>query len=74
MAVFLDHLLYCRGAVCASARAATVFAAFSFALWGVTAGLAVKGTFNGVFAGLLARRSGAKSGTSNQNPQMTEAV
>lgn len=74
MAVFLNNLVYCRGAVCASARAATVFASFNFVLWGVTAGLAIKGTFNGMFASLLARRTGANSGATDQSPQMKEAV
>ncbi|ROW06394.1 hypothetical protein VMCG_04324 [Cytospora schulzeri] len=74
LAVFLNHLIFCRGAVCGSARASAVFAAFNFALWGVTAGLAVKGSLTGGFAGLLARRPGAKSGTQKQNPQMKETV
>lgn len=74
MAVFLNNLVFCRGAVCASARAATVFASFNFVLWGVTAGLAIKGTFNGMFASLLARRTGANSRATDQSPQMKEAV
>jgi hypothetical protein len=33
LAVFLGKLLFCRGSVCAAARADAVFAAFSWILW-----------------------------------------
>jgi hypothetical protein len=33
LAVFLSQLLFCRGSVCAAARADTVFASASFLLW-----------------------------------------
>ena len=50
LSVFLGKLLFCRGSVCAAARADAVFAALSFLLWtGSTAILAVeifKGRFN----------------------------
>lgn len=86
MAVFLSHLLFCRGAVCGSARAASVFAAFNFALWGATASLAVRDILRGGgggFAGLLAagRRGGGsaaaagpKGGAQRSNVQMKEVV
>ncbi|ROV95792.1 hypothetical protein VPNG_08751 [Cytospora leucostoma] len=76
MAVFLNHLLYCRGAVCGSARASTVFAAFSFALWGATAGLAVRNLLGGGgLAGLsLGRRGAQKPGAQRKNAQMREVV
>ncbi|KUI57717.1 hypothetical protein VP1G_05051 [Cytospora mali] len=74
LAVFLNNLLFCRGAVCGSARASAVFAAFNFALWGATAGLAIKNALGGGFTGLFAGLRGAKSGTQKQNPQMKEVV
>ncbi|KUI73994.1 hypothetical protein VM1G_09378 [Cytospora mali] len=74
LAVFLDNLLFCRGAVCGSARASAVFAAFNFALWGATAGLAIKNALGGGLTGLFAGLRGAKSGTQKQNPQMKEVV
>ncbi len=40
LAVFLNRLLFCRGNVCGSARAAAVFGAFEFVLWSATAALA----------------------------------
>lgn len=36
LSVFLGKLLFCRGSVCAAARADAVFAAFSFVVWLVT--------------------------------------
>jgi hypothetical protein len=45
LAVFLSSLLFCRGSVCGSARASTVFAATEFALWGMTAVLMAKDVF-----------------------------
>jgi len=43
LAVFLGKLLFCRGSVCAAARADAIFAAFSFLLWtGSTAILALE--------------------------------
>ncbi|KAK7748067.1 hypothetical protein SLS53_001319 [Cytospora paraplurivora] len=75
-ALFLNHLLYCRGAVCGSARASTVFAAFNFALWGATTGFAVRNLLNGGgFAGLsLGRRGAQQPGTQRKNAQMREVV
>ncbi|KAK4156693.1 membrane-associating domain-containing protein [Chaetomidium leptoderma] len=37
LAVFLQGLLFCRGAVCHAARADVAFGAFSFALWTASA-------------------------------------
>lgn len=42
MAVFIGRLLFCRGTVCAPARAAAVFGAFEFALFCATAALAAR--------------------------------
>jgi len=36
LAVFLSKLLYCRGSVCASARAAAIFSSISCATWVLT--------------------------------------
>lgn len=36
LATFLGKLLFCRGSVCAAARADAVFAAFSWLLWTAT--------------------------------------
>ncbi|KUJ11025.1 uncharacterized protein LY89DRAFT_625398 [Mollisia scopiformis] len=48
LSVFLGKLLFCRGSVCAAARADAVFAAFSWLLWtGATALLALD-MFKGV--------------------------
>jgi hypothetical protein len=52
LSVFLGKLVYCRGSVCAAARADAVFAAFSWILWtGSTLILALeifRGGFDGV--------------------------
>ncbi|GJC82235.1 hypothetical protein CT0861_05735 [Colletotrichum tofieldiae] len=45
LAVFLSKLLFCRGSVCAAARADTVLAALQFALWAGTSLLMVKDVF-----------------------------
>lgn len=47
LAVFLSRLLFCRGMVCASARADAVISSFEFALWGVTTFLMVKDIMRG---------------------------
>lgn len=47
MAAFLARLEFCRGAVCAAARAAAVAAAVSFAMWVGTTGLMAKDVFKG---------------------------
>ncbi len=39
LAVFLNGLLFCRGNVCGSARAATAFSALSFGAWAASAAL-----------------------------------
>ncbi|KAL1861608.1 hypothetical protein Daus18300_008724 [Diaporthe australafricana] len=61
LAVFLTHLLFCRGAVCGSARAATVFSSFNFALWSATAALTIKDALKGGFAGLRTGRGHANA-------------
>ena len=76
LAVFLTHLLFCRGAVCGSARAATVFSSFNFLLWTATAALTIKDALKGGFAGLRMGRGGAGQGgvAMQQNAQMKEAA
>ncbi|KKY30580.1 hypothetical protein UCDDA912_g09438 [Diaporthe ampelina] len=75
LAVFLTHLLFCRGAVCGSARAATVFSSFNFLLWTATAALTIKDALKGGFAGLRSGRGGAGQGMPmQQNAQMKEAA
>jgi hypothetical protein len=49
LSVFLSKLLFCRGSVCAAARAAAVFAALSFATWFLTAVLLGIDIFKGGF-------------------------
>jgi len=49
LAVFLSKLLYCRGSVCASARAAAVFASISCATWILTTILLGAEIFKGGF-------------------------
>lgn len=52
LAVFLGRLLFCRGSVCAAARADAAFSAFSFLLWGASSGLLALQFFKGGFSGL----------------------
>ncbi|KAL1894575.1 hypothetical protein Sste5346_005810 [Sporothrix stenoceras] len=47
LAVFLNGLLFCRGNVCGSARAATAFSALSFGAWTTSAVLVALGVFRG---------------------------
>ena len=47
MAAFMARLEFCRGAICAAAKAATVAAAASFAVWAGTTGLMAKDVFKG---------------------------
>lgn len=51
LSAFLGKLLFCRGSVCASARADAVFAAFSFCLWAGTTTLLAMEMFKGGFKG-----------------------
>lgn len=80
LAVFLTKLLFCRGTVCGSARAMTVFGAFEFALWGVTAALTIKDALKGGFSGFSfpGRARGASQGNMHfpgyKGPQMKEAA
>jgi len=52
LSVFLSKLLFCRGSVCAAARADAVFASFSFLLWTATTALLVLDVFKGGFRGM----------------------
>jgi hypothetical protein len=45
MSIFLTRLLFCRGSVCAAARAATVFSAFTWAAFTLSFAVAVKHAF-----------------------------
>jgi len=47
LSVFLSKLLFCRGSVCAAARADAVFAAFSWLLWTATTALLGMEIFKG---------------------------
>lgn len=47
LAVFLNGLLFCRGNVCGSARAATAFSALSFGAWTTSAVLVALSVFRG---------------------------
>jgi len=49
LAVFLSKLLYCRGTVCASARAAAIFSSISCAAWVLTTILLGMEIFKGGF-------------------------
>ncbi|KAE8446436.1 hypothetical protein EG329_012041 [Mollisiaceae sp. DMI_Dod_QoI] len=52
LAVFLGKLLFCRGSVCAAARADAVFAAFSCLLWTASTALFAVDMFRGGFQGM----------------------
>lgn len=52
LAVFLGKLLFCRGSVCAAARADAAFAAFSWLLWTASSTLIGLQVFKGGLAGL----------------------
>lgn len=67
LAVFLGKLLFCRGAVCAAAKADTAFASFGFLLWAATTFFTMKSFFK---TGLV--RRGAPAGVSG--PAMKEAA
>lgn len=60
LAVFLGKLLFCRGSVCAAARADAAFAAFSWLAWTVSTALVALQMFKGGFSGLKTDRQ-AKS-------------
>jgi hypothetical protein len=52
LAVFLSKLLFCRGSVCAAARADAVFAAFSWMLWTGTTTILALEIFKGGVSGM----------------------
>jgi len=52
LATFLGKLLFCRGSVCAAARADAVFAAFSWLLWTGTSVILALEIFKGGFKGM----------------------
>jgi len=61
LSVFLGKLLICKGKVCASARAASVFAAFNFLLWSATTGLLALEIFRGGLAGMKTDKAAQKA-------------
>ncbi|KAF8854397.1 hypothetical protein BDZ45DRAFT_693440 [Acephala macrosclerotiorum] len=52
LAVFLGKLLFCRGSVCAAARADAVFAAFNWMLWTASTALLALDMFKGGLQGM----------------------
>lgn len=61
LGVFLGNLLLCKGKVCASARGATIFAAFSFVLWSATTGLVLLEIFKGGLSGVSTDKAAKKA-------------
>ena len=61
LSVFLGKLLICKGKVCGSARAASIFAAFNFLLWSATTGLLALEIFKGGFAGIKTDKAAQKA-------------
>jgi hypothetical protein len=70
LATFLGKLLFCRGSVCAAARADAVFAAFSWLVWTGTSAMLALEIFKGGFSGVKTDRQ-AKSAM--KEAVMTEA-
>jgi hypothetical protein len=60
LAAFLGKLVFCRGTVCAVARADAVFAAFSWMLWTGTTTILALEIFKGGVSGMMTDRQ-AKS-------------
>lgn len=56
LAAFLGKLLFCRGSVCAAARADAVFAAFSWLLWTGTTTILALEIFKGGVSGMRTDR------------------
>lgn len=56
LAVFLGKLLFCRGSVCAAARADAVFAAFNWLLWTGSSALVAINMFRGGLSGMKTDR------------------
>jgi hypothetical protein len=56
LSVFLSKLLFCRGKVCAAARADAVFASFSFMLWTGTTTILALEFFKGGVQGVMTDR------------------
>lgn len=69
MSVFLSKLLFCRGMVCASARASAVTGAFEFSLWAATTALLAREIMRGG-----ARKPGVRTGATFRGPAMQEKV
>lgn len=70
LGVFLSQLLFCRGAVCSSAQASTVFSAFLFVLWGCTLMLECKKVLK---AGFLRRQAATTKMNGGLPPMSKEA-
>jgi len=56
LATFLGKLLFCRGTVCAAARADAIFAAFSWMLWTGTTTILALEIFKGGISGMRTDR------------------
>jgi len=61
LAVFIGKLLFCRGSVCAAARADTAFAAFSWMLWTASSVIVGMKTLKGGFKGLKTDQKAASA-------------
>ncbi|KAL2070697.1 hypothetical protein VTL71DRAFT_13723 [Oculimacula yallundae] len=61
LAVFLGRLLFCRGSVCAAARADASFAAFSWLLWTASTALVAMQMMKGGFVASLKTDRQAKT-------------
>lgn len=62
LSVFISQLLFCRGNVCATAKASVAFAAFEFLLWSASTFLMAREVFKGSSIKLPnIRRPGAKA-------------
>jgi hypothetical protein len=68
LSVFLGKLLFCRGSVCAAARADAVFAAFNWILWTGSSALVAINMFRGGLQGMKTDRD-AKEAMKETNGQ-----
>lgn len=61
LAVFLGKLLFCRGSVCAAARADATFAAFNWLLWTGSSALLALEIFRGGLKGIKTDKQAASA-------------
>lgn len=74
LSVFLSKLLYCRGKVCAAARADAVFGAMCFALWAGTTAILLLEMFRGGIKGVKTDRKAEKAMKVEREHGMTATV